>query len=93
MQSYYIYYPPIYPSYASQRPISDNLVKKDIDCSKECEKDMRPDSKYLKPRWCPPDLSHTQKKKITTFAQEGVHGTTIRGCTSKASDHEAGMEA
>ena len=34
MLSYYIHYPPIYPSFASQRPISDNLFKRDIDCSK-----------------------------------------------------------
>jgi len=50
MQSYYIHFPPIYPSYASQRPISDNLVKKDIDCNKECEKDIKQNSKYLQPR-------------------------------------------
>ena len=64
MQSYYIHYPPIYPSYALQRPISDNLVKKDIDCSKEYEKDMKQDLKYLQPRWCPSGLSHTQKRRL-----------------------------
>ena len=64
MQSYYIHYPPIYPSFASQRPISDNLVKRDIDCSKECEKDIKQDSKYLLLRWCPSGLSHTQKRRL-----------------------------
>ena len=55
MQSYYIQYTSVYPTYASQRPIvvSNNLVKKDFDCSKEGEKDMKKDSKYLRPRWCP----------------------------------------
>ena len=47
MQSYYIHYPPIYSSYASQRPISDDLVKKDTDCIKKCEKGIKQDSKYL----------------------------------------------
>jgi len=64
MQSYYIHYPPIYPSFATQRPISDNLVKRDTDCSKECEKNIKQDSKYLQPRWCPSGLSHTQKRRL-----------------------------
>ena len=66
MQSYYIQYPSMYPSCVSSRPIvtSNNLVKKDINCSKECEKDIKQDSKYLKPRWCPSGLSHTQKKRL-----------------------------
>ena len=64
MQSYYIHYPPIYPSFASQRLVSNNLVKKDIDCSKECEKNIKPDSKYLQPRWCPSGLSNTQKRRL-----------------------------
>ena len=61
MQSYYIQYPPIYPNYVSpQRPIiaSNDLVKRDFGCSKE---DMKQDTKYLQPRWCPLGLSHTQK--------------------------------
>jgi len=64
MQSYYIYYPFIYPSCVSQRPISDNLVKKNINCSKKHEKDIKQDSKYLKPRWCHSGLSHTQKRRL-----------------------------
>ena len=64
MKSYYIHYPPIYPSYTSQRPIRDNLVKKDINCSKEGEEDIKQDSNYLKPRWCPSGLSHTQKRRL-----------------------------
>ena len=67
MQSYYIQYPSIYPNHASpQRPIvaSNNLVKKDVDCSKEVEKSAKQDSKYLQPRWCPSGLSHTQKRRL-----------------------------
>ena len=64
MQSYYIHYPPLYPSFASQRPIIDNLVKKDTDCSKECEKNIKQGSKYLQTRWCPSGLSHTQKSRL-----------------------------
>jgi hypothetical protein len=64
MQSYYIYYPSVYPSYTSQRPIRDNLVKKNINCSKEGEEDIKQDSNYLKPRWCPSGLSHTQKRRL-----------------------------
>jgi len=61
-QLYYIQYPTVHPNYASpQRPVvaSNNLVKKDIDCSKVDEKDAKQDSKYLQPRWCPSGLSHT----------------------------------
>jgi len=64
MQSYYIYYPLIYPSFASQRPISNNLVEKDIDCSKECGESIKQDSKYIQPKWCPSGLSHTQKRRL-----------------------------
>jgi hypothetical protein len=62
MQSYYIQYPSMYPSCVSPRPIvtSNNLVKRYLYCSKESEKSMKPDSKYLQPRWCPSGLSHTQ---------------------------------
>jgi len=87
MQSYYIHYPPIYRSYASQRPISDNLVKKDINCSKECEKDLST-AEVVSLRL----VSH-QKKKTATDAQKGVHGTTSGDYTSEVGDHEAGMEA
>jgi len=67
IQLYFIQYPSIYPSYgSSQRPIvaSNNLVKKDFDCSKEGEKGIKQDSKYLQPRWCPLGLSHTQKRRL-----------------------------
>jgi len=66
MRSYYIQYPPMYPNHASpQRPIvtRDNLVKRDLNCSKESEKNKKQDSKYLQPRWCPSGLSHTQKRR------------------------------
>ena len=67
MQSYIIQYPPIYMSgYSSQRPIvaNHNLVRKDLDCSKEGEKNVSEDSKYLQQRWCPSGLSHTQKRRL-----------------------------
>ena len=57
----------MYPNYAlPQRPIvsSNDLVKKDIDCSKADEKGVKQDSKYLQPRWCPSGLSHTQKRRL-----------------------------
>ena len=66
MHPYFIQYSSTYPSYgSSQRPIvaSDNLVKSKPDCSKEGEKDMKQDNKYLQPRWCPSGLSHTQKRR------------------------------
>ena len=66
MQSYYIQYPPMYLNHASpQRPIvtRDNLVKRDLNCSKESEKNKKQDSKYLQLRWCPSGLSHTQKRR------------------------------
>jgi len=50
MQSYFIEYPSIYPSCgSSQRPIiaSNNLVKRDLGCSKEGEKNLKQNSKYL----------------------------------------------
>ena len=64
MQSNYIRYPSIYPSYTSHRQISNNLVKKDINCREGGEKGIKQDSKYLKPRWCPSGLSHTQKRRL-----------------------------
>ena len=67
MQSYIIQYPPIYPSgYSSQRSIvaSHNLVRKYPDCSKQGEKNVKQNSKYLQPRWCPSGLSHTQKRRL-----------------------------
>jgi hypothetical protein len=65
MQPYFIQYPPIYLNCStSERPIiaSNNPVRKDLNCSKEGEKDVKKNSKYLQARWCPSDLSHTQKK-------------------------------
>ena len=64
MQSYYIRYPSIYPSRISQIPIRNNLVRKKLNCSNKCEKDIKQDLKYLKPRWCPSGLSHTQKRRL-----------------------------
>ena len=57
----------MYPNHALlQRPIvaSNNLVKQDVDCSKEDEKRKKQDSKYLQSRWCPSGLSHTQKRRL-----------------------------
>jgi len=67
MQSYYIQYPPIYPSHtSSQRLIvaSNNLVKRDIDCSMADEKSEKQDSRYLQPKWCPTGLSQTQNRRL-----------------------------
>ena len=64
MQSYYIRYPSIYPSRISQIPIRNNLVRKKLNCSNKCEKDIKQDLKYLKPRWCPSGLSHAQKRRL-----------------------------
>ena len=72
MQSYYIQYPIVHPNHASpQRPVvvSNNLVKKDIDCSKADEKGTKQDSKYLQPRWCPLGLTHTQKRGCNVCAK------------------------
>ena len=63
MQSYYIQYPPMYSNHTSpRRPIvvNNDLVKKDIDCSKADEKGVKQDSKYLQPRWCSSCLSHSK---------------------------------
>ena len=70
MQPYYIQYPSMYPNCIPQRPISNNLVEKDLNCSKEGEKKMKKDSKFLQPRWCPSGLSHTQKMEQCLRNQE-----------------------
>ena len=70
MQPYYIQYPSIYPSCISQRPISNNLIKKDLNCSNESEKNVKEDSKYLQPRWCPSGLSHTQKRRLQHLSKQ-----------------------
>jgi len=75
MQSYFIQYPPIYPNCGtSQRLIvaSNNLVKKDLYCSKEGKKSMKQDSRYLQPRWCPSGLSHTQKRRLQRMRKESM---------------------
>ena len=54
----------MYSSCISQRPISNNLVENDLNCSKKGEKDVKENSKYLLPRWCPSGLSHTQKRRL-----------------------------
>ena len=84
MQLYYIQYPSMYSSCTSQRPIvaSNNLVKRDF-CSKESEKNVKQDSKYLQSRWCRSGLSHTQKKEVTMNAQARISGATSGGSISK----------
>ena len=75
MQSYYIQYPPMYPNHASpQGPIvaSNNLVKKDLDRSKEDERSTKQDLKYLQPWWCPSVLSHTQKRRLQCLHKESI---------------------
>jgi len=77
MQSCYIQFPPMYPNYASpQRPIvaSNDLVKRDFNCSKE---DVRQDSKYLQPRWCPSGLSRTQKRRLQRLRKQETMGQEV----------------
>ena len=81
----------MYPNCISQRPITNNLVEKDLNCSKEGEKDVKKNSKYLQPRWCPSDLSHTQKK-AAMFAQARINGATNGRRANKASNHEKSLE-
>ena len=74
MQSYYIQYPPMYPNHALlQRSIiaSNNLVKQDVDCSKENKKSKGRDSKYLQPRWCPSGLSVLRSEGCNVCASGG----------------------
>ena len=57
-----------YPNYgALQQPIAcnSNLVKNEA-CAivKQCENNIKQDSMYLRPRWCPSGLSHTQKRRL-----------------------------
>jgi len=54
----------MYPNCISQRPISNNLVEKDLSCSKKGEKSMKQDSKYLQLMWCSSGLSHTQNRRL-----------------------------
>jgi len=96
MQPYFIQYPSTYPNYGtSQRPIvtSNNLVESNLGCSKEDEKNMKQDLKFLQPRWCPSGLSHTQKKKAATDSLEGVNGTISGGCDNEVSNHKESMAA
>ena len=75
MHPYFIQYSSIYPSYgASQRPIvaNNNLVESKPNCSKEGEKDIKQDNKYLQPRWCPSGLSHTQKRRLQRMRKESM---------------------
>jgi len=96
MHPYFIQYPSTCPSYGvSQKSIvaTDNLVKSKLNCSKDGEKDLKQNNKYLQPRWCPLRLISNPKEEAAKDAQEGVHGTTSGGCTCKVDDHKAGMEA
>ena len=70
IQLYYSQYPSMYSSCISQRPISNNLVEKDLNYSKEGEKDVKGNSKYLQPRWCPSGLSHTQKRRLQCLRKQ-----------------------
>ena len=66
MQPYSIQYPISYSKYgSSQRPITanGNLAKIGA-CAKQCENNSKQGSKYTQPRWCPSDLSHTQKRRL-----------------------------
>jgi hypothetical protein len=44
---------------------SVDIVMEDVTPDREEEKVNKVvDSKYLQPRWCPPGLTHTQKRKL-----------------------------
>ena len=76
MQPYYIPYPASYYNHGpSQRLVihSDNLVKKIVSAgSKTNEKDNKQDSRYMQPRWCPPGLSRTQKRKLQRTRKQSM---------------------
>lgn len=57
---------------ASQKPaVVDNGLVKDVSTnSLKCEKDREQDSKYLQPRWCPPGLSRTQKRRLQRMRKQ-----------------------
>ena len=82
MQPYYIQYPSIYPSCIPQRPISNNLVEKDLNCNKEGEKDVKKNSKYLQPRWCLSGLSHSQKRRLQHLRRVTYEKSSAPGHTS-----------
>ena len=91
MQSYYVQYSPIYSNYTlPQRPVvsSNDLVKRDIDCSKADEKGAKQDSKYLQPKRCLSGLSHTQKQRLQRmrkkeFTKQQVEVVPARSATVK----------
>ena len=60
----------------TQRPIvtSNDLVKGDFNCSKE---DVRQDSKYSQPRWCPSGLSRTQKRRLQRLRKQETMGQEV----------------
>ena len=94
MQSYYIQYAPMYPNHARRLIVaSNNLVQQDVDCSKENEKSKEQDSKYLQPSWCPSGLSHTQKRMLQRYAQEGSNGATNGGRAKDVSNNKDGVAA
>jgi hypothetical protein len=72
-QPYIIQYLSTYPNCgASQRPIvaNNNLVKREFVDSKHGEKNMKQDSRYLQPKWCPSGLTHTQKRKLQRLRKQ-----------------------
>ena len=91
MQSYYIQYPPIYPSHTSSQKLivaSNNLVLGDIDFSKADEKSGKQDSKYLQPKWCPSGLSHTLKRRLQRLCkkkaiEQQVEAVLVKSTTMK----------
>jgi hypothetical protein len=42
----------------------DTVMEDTAPDSREEKTNKVVDSKYLQPRWCPPDLTHTQKRKL-----------------------------
>ena len=89
MQLYYIQYPPMYPNYdLPQRPVvsSNDLVKKDIDCSKARFKVFTAEVVSLRFVWY-------SKAKAATYAQEGGNGTTSGNRAKDVNDNEEGVAA
>jgi hypothetical protein len=67
-----IHYPPTYVNHGSmQRPIvlDNNLVGSASINSKGGHKDSD-ESKYSQPRWCPLDLTHTQKRRLQQMRKQ-----------------------
>jgi len=83
MQLYIIQYPSMYPNgCSSQRLIvaNNNLVRSVLTDDERGEKTKKLNSKCLQPRWCPSDLSRTQKRRLQVMCKK-ISGEPSGGCT------------